>query len=423
MAQLAENTEHPAGTPERPYRLAILSSHPIQYAVPLYRRLAKQRQIDLHVYYCSLHGAERYWDPGFERFVEWDIPLLEGYQWTLLRNYSVSRIIGKPMGLINPGIIREIVRNRFDAIVISGYIYPTNWMAMLAAKMARTAVFYRSESSLRYDRNYPRPRLTMLAKRMVVRFLCRRVVDRFLSIGTYNREFYLHYGAKERQIDNVPYTVDNDFFGERAACFRGQRAGIRRELGIDEDAVVFLFASKMIEAKRPMAVLEAYERMKVGGATALIMVGDGPLLSGAQEYVRARGLGNVVFTGFANQAEIPKYYGVSDVFVRAEDSISRGDWGLTVNEAGASGLALIVTEKIGAAADLVRNGENGLVLRGGDPEALSMAMAELAGNAARCSEMGRRSVEIMRGWSYEQCVEGILAALASIGDGDIKAGG
>jgi glycosyltransferase involved in cell wall biosynthesis len=95
------------------------------------------------------------------------------------------------------------------------------------------------------------------------------------------------------------------------------------------------------------------------------------------------------------------------------DGATKGDWGLTVNEAMASGLAIIASDQIASVVDLVRPRQNGFIVKYDDQQAFAEAMQSIAEDVHRCKNMGHRSIELVRGWSYQQCVEGVLAALAS----------
>ena len=71
---------------ERKLRVLAVASHPVQYMTPIFRRMAKHPRLDLHVAYCSLRGAEAGHDPEFGTEVKWDVPLLDGYEWTQVPN-------------------------------------------------------------------------------------------------------------------------------------------------------------------------------------------------------------------------------------------------------------------------------------------------------------------------------------------------
>ncbi len=68
---------------ERPVRLLMVASHPVQYASPQFRSYAEDPRLDLTVAYCSLAGAEAMHDPDFDETFAWDVPLLDGYRWRL----------------------------------------------------------------------------------------------------------------------------------------------------------------------------------------------------------------------------------------------------------------------------------------------------------------------------------------------------
>jgi hypothetical protein len=88
------------------FRLAVITSHPIQYFSPLYRRLAQEPAIDLTVYYCSQRGAVEYLDPGFGKRFSWDIPLLDGYHYIFSAGSAASRPDGRIPKFYQPGHYR-----------------------------------------------------------------------------------------------------------------------------------------------------------------------------------------------------------------------------------------------------------------------------------------------------------------------------
>jgi glycosyltransferase involved in cell wall biosynthesis len=397
---------------KKTYRLAILNTHPIQYFAPLYKRIAQEPEIDLTVYYCSHQGVNEYVDPGFGKSFKWDLPLLEGYHYKFLPNLRRHDQVNGGISLINPSIIREINSGHYDVLWLQGYTFISDWLALGAARLSGTKVFYRSESSLTYDSRVNRPKHVRLIKRLLLRLLFKQVKC-FLAIGTLNKEFYLHYGARLEQIYHVPYAVDNEYFASKVSECRTQRSNIRATLGINPDDVVFLFAAKMTPKKSPLEILQAYQRLGDMPNKAIIMAGDGELRTQLEAYVNDHQLSGVHFVGFLNQSELPKYYAISDVFVRA-DGLYKGDWGLTVNEAMAAELAIIATDAIGVTADLVKKDENGIIVRFGDIDELANAMRQMVRDPTTCRQMGKRSSEIISSWGFNQCVNGVLKALYSI---------
>ena len=402
----------PPSTPavSRPYRLAILSSHVIQYAAPLYQHLATQEDIDLTVYYCSSQGLDEYTDSGFGgQRVQWDIPLLEGYRSEFLPNLRAVSLVDGFWSLINPAIVRELRRNRYDAVWIHGHNYATSVLAYMTARMNGTPVFTRCETHLGLSRS----RLKRMIRKPLLGWFYRQC-DACLAIGSANREFYQFHGVPASAIFDVPYAVDNARFTALADLGRAGATEMKRALGIQPALPVVLFASKFILRKHPMDLLRTKEVLESKGVPCVfLMVGAGSEEPALREYCAQRRLKDVHFLGFRNQRELPALYALSDVFVLPSEN---EPWGLIINEVMCAGLAIVAAEGIGAVRDLVKDGENGFLFPPRNVEALASALAVLVSDRERCAAMGRRSVEIIGEWSYASCVRGVRSALNALAE-------
>lgn len=397
-----------AATPQvkRPYRLAVLASHAIQYQGPLFRALAACPEIDLNVLFCSDSGLKPYHDNGFGREVKWDLPLLEGYRSEFLYNWSPSPSTSKFWGVINPAVMSRLSRGRYDALLIHGWSRSTNWLAMLTAFATGTPVLLRGETNLLPTL----PPWKAALKRAVLRRLFRRVSG-FLAIGRHNADFYKAYGVPEEKIFHVPYAVDNDFFLAQADRLLPKKAELKRALGIEEDRPVILFLGKLTDAKRPMDLLQAFAAVSSNQRAALVYVGDGYLQPALRQYVRERNLAHVYFAGFQNQTELPRFLALADIFVLPS---GYEPWGLAVNEAMCFRLPVIVSDQVGAGGDLVQSGVNGFVYPTGQIPALTEKLERLLIGAAEREKMGEASVQRIRQWSYRVDVDAMLACLNEV---------
>jgi glycosyltransferase involved in cell wall biosynthesis len=206
--------------------------------------------------------------------------------------------------------------------------------------------------------------------------------------------------------------VDNAFFQAGARRAAAGREQLRRELGLEPGRPVILFVSKIEPRKRPADLLAAYIKFTKAGDGAeppyLLLVGDGGQRGPLEEVVREKNLAGVRFLGFKNQTELPAYYDLCDVFVLP--SVLE-PWGLVVNEVMNAGRAVIVSDQVGCGPDLVRDGENGYIFPAGDSTALGQALSRMLQDRERCRAMGRRSLEIVNGWSFEEDVAGLRQAL------------
>ena len=273
---------------------------------------------------------------------------------------------------------------------------------MLAAFAFKVPVLIRGESNLL-------PALSpwkSALKRIVLRNLfCR--TSAFLAIGRYNAEFYRAYGVPKEKIYLVPYAVNNDFFLSQADKLANCKGELKQELGIAPELPVVLYSGKLIQQKRPADLLKAFEYFSESRRAVLVYVGAGPLEPKLKEYVEEKHLA-VVFAGFQNQTELPKWFAIADVF-----ALPSGDepWGLVVNEAMCFSLPVVASDQVGAAGDLVRGGVNGFVFSSGDARSLSEHLELLLSDPVLLARFGQKSREIIEHWSYRENVNGILTCL------------
>jgi hypothetical protein len=170
------------------FRLAVLISHPIQYHVELMRQLASHPSIELIVYYMNDLGLREAHIPGYGVAMKWDIPLLNGYPYRFLRNWSFSPDKGVSWSSINPGIMMELMRERYDALMLYGYIRLTDIMGLIGARLTRTPVLFRGEVLLKKGR---RRGLKLRLREYYLRLWCGSI-GVALAIGSLADQFYIH---------------------------------------------------------------------------------------------------------------------------------------------------------------------------------------------------------------------------------------
>lgn len=400
------NVEKLAVDKREPYRLAVLTSHPIQYQAPLFRALAARPELDLHVYFCSRWGAEPYQDPGFQIRLSWDTPLLQGYRYTFLRNLSFCPRSAGFLRTVNPGIGASILQSKFDALLIHGWALTTNWLAWAIAAARCVPLLLRGETN-----GLAEPAgVKRTAKRIALKAFFSQVAG-FLAIGTNNANFYKSYGVREERIFWTPYAVDNDFFMERGRRLAGQKRFLHEKEGILPDLPVILFCGKLIEQKRPFDLLKAFASLEGYLKASLIFVGDGPLRAEMEHFIADHRLANVHFLGFRNQTELAACYAMADVLVLPS---SFEPWGLVLNEAMCFGLPVITSDQVGAAADLVRHGANGFIYPVGDVQTLASCLRRMVEDDQACRVMGQNSLTIISKWGLEESVQGVLRCLESV---------
>lgn len=384
----------------RAHRVAFLTSHPIQYQVPLFRALARRPEIDLTVLFCSDQGLREYRDVGFASSVKWDAPLLGGYRHAFLTNVSPLRNGHRPfLKVINPGILPRLRGERFEVLIVHGWAHATSWLAFAGAYRAGMPLLLRGESTgLREPGG-----VKGILKRRVLGWLFGRAAG-CLAIGTLNRRFYRRHGVADERIFFAPYAVDNDFFRAAADKYRPLRDRLRREERIPTDACVFLFCGKLTPVKRPLDLVEAFTALPANLATCLLFVGDGPLRDAVETL--AHGRHDIRVTGFRNQGEVPRYYALADVLVLPS---AFEPWGLVVNEALNFGLPIIASDQVGCAVDLVRPRSTGEVVAVGDIQGLARAMLPYA--VAPPGRRPRAALDVIEAWGVTAAADGIVKAV------------
>ena len=369
--------------------------------------MAKCPCIDLNVYYCSDESIRGMKDVGFGINLKWDIPLLEGYNYKFLKNYSPKpSIFNGFLGLMNFSIINELRKNKYDVLIVHGWNYLTNIIAIISAKLFGIKTFIRGDNPL--NQEIKKSKYKIFIKKIILKNFLFKIIDGFLYVGKENKDFYKFYGIPEKKLFFVPYAVHNERFIKSYENLIKEKDKIKEEIGISKDKIVILFVGKLIEKKRPMDLLLAYEKINFKNK-ALLYVGDGILKKQMEDYVKEKKIENVYFVGFKNQTELPKYYVIADIFVLP--SYIGETWGLVVNEAMCFGLPIIVSDMVGCAKDLVKNGENGFIYPALNVEKLSYFLKKLLEDEKLRKKMGKKSFEIIKKWDYKRSIEGILSAI------------
>ncbi len=390
-----------------PIRLAYLVSHPIQYQAPLLRRIAAEPDLDLTVLFCSDISLRPFHNPGFGRVVGWDVPLLEGYRHRFLPVWGPRQ----PVTGLRPfthGIGQILDESDFEALWVHSYARLGNIAAMLAARRRRIPVLLREEMNALSAR---RSVLKRGLKRIGMAGLD-RLVAAYLAIGSANHDYYRAHGIADARIFPMPYAVDNDRFRRAADAVRPERARRKTELGIPADRPVAAMAARLIEAKAPDDLIAAWrlftETLPPERRPFLVIIGEGPLRPMLEH--AAAGIDTIRFTGFRNQTELPAFYAMTDLLILPSH---REPWGLVINEAMNAGCAILASDWVGAARDLVRDGVNGAVFPAGSVRALAEALQRLFADPGRLAEMGRQSLALIERWSFAEDIAGLKAALTA----------
>lgn len=420
-------------------RLAIILTHPIQYYVPIFKLLAKQ--CDLKVFYTwGEDGIKAKYDPGFGKTITWDLPLLEGYNYELLENIAKQPGSHHGKGIVNPSIIAKLKAFAPNAILVYGYSYHSHFKVMRHFK-GEIPVWFRGDSTL-LDEKFS---LKALLKQIYLRWVY-SYVDKAFYVGTQNKAYFKKYGLKENQLIFSPHAVDNERFAENRKI---ESIELREKLGIAENDILILFAGKLEPKKDPDLLLKAFVALTQNnlitsasdfspfqeemlpnqerGAIHLLFVGNGVLEEELKQKAKkyfdksSSTLKNteklefveivspqlsvvnlIHFMDFQNQTKMPAIYQACDIFCLPSQGPGE-TWGLAVNEAMAAGKAVIASDKVGCAVDLVHGDKNGIIFKANSIDSLIAAIKTVC--AKVLPHHKQTTLQIISSWTFEKQVE------------------
>ena len=219
--------------------------------------------------------------------------------------------------------------------------------------------------------------------------------------GTRSEQYLRSLNPQSLPLEAGYDVVDNAYFANRVSEIRSTHCNDRRY-------APFLFVGRLVSAKDPHLLLEAYSAYRrQGGKRNLEIAGHGPLENSLRAFVIENNLvSHVKFCGLQAHSVLPELYARAGCLILPSNSEM---WGLVVNEAMASGLPVIVSDRCGCVDELVRDGLNGFAFPASNSEALTDRMLAIdALNEAAREAMERHSQQIIAGFSPESWAEAVL---------------
>jgi glycosyltransferase involved in cell wall biosynthesis len=356
-------------------RLAIICAHPVQYYAPLFQLIAKKHIVKVF-YQPKANGIRR--DKGFNMAFEWDLPLLEGYDYEF--SHQIKRIrVYKP-----------------SAVLIYGWAFLSHIKLMLYFHK-RIPVFFRGDSTL-LDK---KPGWILVLRNLWLKFIYQKI-DYACYVGSQNKAYFKRFGLSETQLIYMPHTIDNNRF---SADRTDEAIHIRTAFGIKAEDILILFTGKLIKKKGPELLLAAFARLNKTNIH-LLFVGSGVLEPAlkrtAQTCINSS---NIHFMPFQNQLQMPAIYQSCELF--CFPSIGPGEtWGLAINEAMAANKAVLASDAAGAAYDLV-NKYNGATFKNNNIDDLHEKLKTLTSQKHRLKQMGLQSHHSIQNFSFQHQINAL----------------
>ena len=350
----------------REFRVAVVSPEPTPYRAPLFDAIAERPEIDLTVIYAAETVAGRTWKVEPRHRADF----LRG-----ARVPGARRILHHEYP-ITPGVFKALSDARPECVAVSGWSTFASQAALAWCRVRHVPYLLIVES---HDEG-PRAGWREAVKRPLVPQIVRGAAG-VLVTGTLARRSMLARGARLERVRVFANTIDVEAWQARAAELARRRDDLRAAFGLKPDDVAVLSVAR----RAPEKGLDTLEEA--------VHAADGALRL-------------VVVSGLAPDRVIEAYV-AADVFALLS---RREPWGVVVNEAAACGLPLVLSDRVGAAADLLEDGENGFLVPAEDVRAAAEALRKLVDAELR-ARMGERSAELARGWGYGPSIENFLTAV------------
>jgi glycosyltransferase involved in cell wall biosynthesis len=277
-----------------------------------------------------------------------------------------------------PRLLRS---NRVD--VLHTHLFHSNLWGTILGRTAGVPVVVAHEHGWSYGRAY---------RRWLDGLVVGRLASAFVAGSEWNRQQMI---ALERVPAQKCVLIPNAFFPRPASD-----GDLRRELGLDKDAMLIGTVARLRAEKALDVLLEAFARVwRERPEARLVIAGDGALRADLER--RARELGIAQATSFLGRREdVQAIIEALDVTVVCSDFESTSLFALEAMTYG----AVLVCTAVGGLRELLTDGVNGLLVPPRAPDELAGAILRVADDADRRERLGAAAMARANEFSAETLV-------------------
>ena len=212
----------------------------------------------------------------------------------------------------------------------------------------------------------------------ISRFVDRNSMQCFI-VSHFVRDRYRQLVGSATKAEVLPMGVDTDIFR------RADKAQTPKS-----DRLTILFVGRLYPIKGVNFLVEALAMLRENRYDAeLIIVGDGEQRQSLESQVASSGLaGHVKFVGRVSNRQLPAYYQQAAMVAVPSVVLASGEtegMPVVILEAMACGVPVVASD-VGGVSDLIRDGDNGMLVEPAKPRELARAMEQVAANRERMSE-------------------------------------
>lgn len=399
---------------DRMVKIAYFHNECAPYRMAVFEGIAKLPKVELKLFFGRYRSSIR----------KWDIEMRPAFEYEILREVKLlpSLFSFDPIddpNPLNPSLIFKLARGRYDVFIGGSPHYFGTLMTFLISKLQRKPFILFTEDVdfkgndisgylVRIKKDFSSLfKIPFIFIRFVLMQLVLKNCSSYLAASSSAKEYLIRRGIKPYEIFMAANAVDNELIEKE--CEELIRQGRVEKLKASlapKNKKIILSVSYLLERKGLQHLIQACGKLKKKKDDFnLVIVGEGEYKQ-KLETLSAQNDLETKFTGYVQ--DVLSYYLSSDIFVLPT---LRDVWGFVINEAMLCGCPIITTQDAGASKDLVRSGLNGFVVEAGNVEQMSHALETVLSNDDMRQKMRTASKNIIREFSFENCVKGYKAAI------------
>ena len=352
-------------------RVLYITNLPVPYKLAFFKELGK---------YINLTVAfER--RAASNRNADWLSSNVDGFNAIFLKGIKIGMEDG-----FCPEICKIIKEKKFDDIIVAAYHTPTGMLATTYMKLKKIPFYISTEGGFIKNDNS--------IKRIIKTFFMSGAKGYF-STGKLIDDYLMYYGAKKNIIYRYPFSSINEYEILDCPLTQSQKDKLKEELGIYEEKII-LGVGQFIERKGWDILFEAAKKMP--DSIGIYIIGG----KATEEYIlykEKNNLKHLHFLEFKQKDVLKKYYYSANIFILP----TREDiWGLVINEAMASGLPVVTTDRCIAGLEMIIQNKNGYIIPVNNTEILVETVEKLFSNFNKEIDMEKACLDIAHEYTIEK---------------------
>jgi len=352
------------------------------YRIPTFNQLASRYGKAFKVIFCKQNDHYRKWKLLEKDHLKFDFCVLNDFS-IKLKEWEIH--------LAN-GLLSKLVKEKPVLVITEGFGFPTIFCLLYTSLFHKKLIIFSAET--RYT-----AKAYSWFRHLLRRFMVRHAQG-FIAKGSLAKEYLVSLKVPQEKIFLTYYSIDPELFGLDPNKAKEKKKTTEKKKRI-------LYVGRLTRLKGVDLLIRAYMRVKKKYPNIeLCLVGDGP--DGGEFKKLAEGTDGISFEGYKQYDQLLPYYLNSDLFVLPT---LKDIWGLVVNEAMMCGLPVICSKYAGCCRDLIKEGENGLIVDPENLEELSQGICQLLSKDGNLFRFGKRSLEIIEDFTTERTTSGFVETI------------